>query len=172
VSDEHPQEGRRRTRLDQLLDLVFFAPIGLLAESHARVDELAQRGREQLDGQMKMARMVGQVAVRKGQKEASTRLTQLRAVPGPTSAVTTTPAPAPTVEQVIPVRGATAPQPAPAGPASSTLAIPAYDSLAASQVVPRLDGLSAAELEAVRLYESSHRGRKTILGKIAQLQAR
>jgi hypothetical protein len=39
-------------------------------------------------------------------------------------------------------------------------------------VVNRLEGLSAAELEAVRAYESANRGRKTILSKIAQLQAR
>jgi hypothetical protein len=36
-------------------------------------------------------------------------------------------------------------------------------------VVPRLDGLSAQELDAVRRYELANRGRKTILNKIAQL---
>jgi hypothetical protein len=58
-------------------------------------------------------------------------------------------------------------------PASSDhLAIPGYDSLSASQVVQRLDGLSNDELEAVRAYESATRGRRTILSKIAQLQAK
>jgi hypothetical protein len=51
------------------------------------------------------------------------------------------------------------------------LAIPDYDNLSASQVVPRLAGLSADELESVRRYETSRRGRKTILSKIAQLQS-
>jgi hypothetical protein len=51
------------------------------------------------------------------------------------------------------------------------LAIPDYDSLSASQVVPRLAGLAADELELVRQYEAGTRGRKTILNKIAQLQA-
>lgn len=55
--------------------------------------------------------------------------------------------------------------------AASTLAIPDYDGLSASQVVSRLAGLSSAELEAVREYEAAHRGRKTILSKVAQLQA-
>lgn len=50
------------------------------------------------------------------------------------------------------------------------LAIPDYDSLSASQVVPRLAGLSTAELEAVRRHEQGHRARRTILNKIAQLQ--
>lgn len=67
------------------------------------------------------------------------------------SASTTSPAPAPSV-------------------AVGDLAIPGYDTLSASQVVQRLDGLSRDELEAVRSYEQSGRGRKTILAKIAQLQ--
>src|SRR6266446_3170115 len=48
-------------------------------------------------------------------------------------------------------------------PPSDDLAIPGYDALSASQVVQRLAGLSADELEAVRAYESATRGRKTIL---------
>jgi hypothetical protein len=54
---------------------------------------------------------------------------------------------------------------------ADTLAIPGYDSLSASQVMPRLEGLSTDELELVRLYELANRGRKTILNKIAQIQA-
>ncbi|MGZ4688737.1 MAG: hypothetical protein ACXVKA_13100 [Acidimicrobiia bacterium] len=49
------------------------------------------------------------------------------------------------------------------------LAIPEYDQLSASQVVERLEGLTAGELDAVRAYELAHRGRNTILGKIIQL---
>jgi hypothetical protein len=51
------------------------------------------------------------------------------------------------------------------------LAIPGYDTLSASQVVQRLGGLSAPELEAVHRYENAMRGRRTILSKVAQLQA-
>jgi hypothetical protein len=56
-------------------------------------------------------------------------------------------------------------------PAVVDLAITDYDSLSASQVVTRLPGLSNRELESVRAYEATHRGRKTILNKVAQLQA-
>ncbi len=56
-------------------------------------------------------------------------------------------------------------------PGVDTLAIPGYDSLAASQVVQRLAGLSGPELEAVRRYELAMRGRRTILSKVAQLEA-
>jgi len=55
---------------------------------------------------------------------------------------------------------------------SAALAIPGYDTLSASQVVPRLDALRPDELEAVRQYEAAHRGRRTILNRIAQLQGR
>ena len=55
------------------------------------------------------------------------------------------------------------------GVGAATLAIPGYDALSASQVVERLDGLDATELQAVRAYESAHRNRRTILGKIDQL---
>jgi hypothetical protein len=60
--------------------------------------------------------------------------------------------------------------PAERSPSVAELAITDYDSLSASQVVTRLAGLSGGELEAVRAYEVAHRGRKTILNKIAQLQ--
>lgn len=52
---------------------------------------------------------------------------------------------------------------------SSDLPIPDYDALAASQVVDRLSGLGEHELRAVRTYEATHRGRKTVLGRIDQL---
>jgi len=54
-------------------------------------------------------------------------------------------------------------------PSAAALPIPDYDELSASQVVERLEGLDRDSLEAVRRYESEHRGRNTILGKIAQL---
>ena len=58
------------------------------------------------------------------------------------------------------------------GIASGGLAIPGYDSLAASQVVLRLAGLLPEELAAVRRYELATRRRRTVLGRIAQLEAK
>ncbi|MFZ2057469.1 MAG: hypothetical protein WAV54_08695 [Acidimicrobiales bacterium] len=51
------------------------------------------------------------------------------------------------------------------------LPIPAYDTLAASQVVERLASLTAAELETVRKHESAGRQRRTVLHRIAQLSS-
>ena len=54
-------------------------------------------------------------------------------------------------------------------PSVSTLSIPGFDTLSASQVVQRLDGLNRSELVSVRAYESSNRGRRTILSRVDQL---
>jgi hypothetical protein len=57
-------------------------------------------------------------------------------------------------------------------PAEADLPVQDYDSLAASQVVPRLASLSDEELASVGAYERAHRNRQTILNKVKQLQAR
>ena len=64
----------------------------------------------------------------------------------------------------------------PAAPGGSSagkdaLAIPGYDLLSATQVIDRLVGLARPDLLAVQAYETAHRARTTILGKIAQLSA-
>ena len=51
------------------------------------------------------------------------------------------------------------------------LALADYDSLAASQIVARLEALPGDELEAIRVYESTHRQRRTVIGKVQQLQS-
>ncbi|MEZ5372174.1 MAG: hypothetical protein R2704_05475 [Microthrixaceae bacterium] len=55
-------------------------------------------------------------------------------------------------------------------PSVDALAVPGYDELAASQVVKRLDGLTADELGAVEAYERANRGRRTILARVHRLQ--
>jgi hypothetical protein len=54
---------------------------------------------------------------------------------------------------------------------TTDLPIEEYESLAASQVVARLPSLTADELDAVRRFETDHRGRRTVLGRIEQLLA-
>lgn len=56
-------------------------------------------------------------------------------------------------------------------PEAADLVIPGYDSLAASQVVPRLTTLSPDELGAIGSYELANRGRRTILNRVKQLLA-
>lgn len=49
------------------------------------------------------------------------------------------------------------------------LAIDGYDDLAARQIVDRLGDLDASDLLRIEVYEREHRGRSTVLGKIAML---
>ncbi len=56
-----------------------------------------------------------------------------------------------------------------AGGAADELPIEEYESLAASQVVARLEGLDPDELRRVRRFEAAHRSRRTVLGKVDQL---
>jgi hypothetical protein len=94
-----------------------------------------------------------------------------RLVPEPAPAPAAAAAPAPVGEPSASAVAVDHTPEAPPAPAVETLAIPDYDELSASQVVERLDGLGKAELDAVDAYESAHRGRRTILGKIEQLRA-
>ena len=175
-----------KTPLDQALDLFVYAPLGFALEARELLPELIERGRNQVDGQVTMARMVGRFAVQQGQVEANKRLgpiqqqaasalSDLGLAPRPRGQTATT---RPSTTSAAAPRSARArSQPTGASEATasllddSSLAVPDYDGLAASQVIPRLAGLSAAELEEVRAYEAAKRGRKTILNKIAQLQA-
>ena len=54
---------------------------------------------------------------------------------------------------------------------SAGLPIEDYQSLPASHVVARLERLDRTELDAIRDFEETHRGRRTVLGRIDQLLA-
>jgi hypothetical protein len=85
----------------------------------------------------------------------------------PPSAAFTDPGSAPVADRAA--AAAAAPADVKPAPEVADLPIPDYDELSASQVIERLEGLDPSSLEAIRAYEASHRGRNTILGKIAQL---
>jgi hypothetical protein len=170
MADGTDGNGTDRGPLGHVLDLFVFAPLGLLAESHTIVPKLAESGRQHVDNRVQLARMVGQFAVQQGRQQAAKVVAGLRANgagPQPTSS------PVADADVIDDDDGPLRPPVAGddrGGISEDDLAIPSYDSLAASQVVPRLDGLSSIELEAVRRYEEAHRGRRTVLGKIALLQ--
>jgi hypothetical protein len=92
--------------------------------------------------------------------------------PGPGPAPPSPGASPPSPGASPPRPGVSSPGPEASPPSPTGLAIPGYDSLAASQVVPRLAGLSPEELAAVGAYESAHRARRTILTRVRQLQER
>jgi len=151
---------------EQLLDLLVYAPLGLLLEAKDLLPKLAQKGRQRMGGQVTVARMIGEMAVRQGQRRAESVLKRLREPSGAGTPPADTP----------PTNGhraaPAAPAPTVAGPTTDAagLAIPGYDTLSASQVVPRLEGLTPTELDAVRAYEVATRARKTVLTRIDQLR--
>lgn len=162
----------QKTPLDQALELFVFAPLGIALMARDQMPEIIEKGRTQVSTQITMARFIGKFAVQQGKVEAEKRLKVYVDPPAPV------PTPAPVIPAAavaaMPTPGASAAEPTkPVGkaPAVGTLAIPGYDSLSASQVVQRLAGLSSAELRSVQAYETTARARKTILSKIAQLQA-
>jgi hypothetical protein len=168
-----PTPGHKRPR-DLAVELLVYAPVGLAVSAKEVVPRLVERGRTKVTTQVSAARIIGRFAVEQGQlratkafararEEAQQRLDQVTAPNGSPPRVAPR---SPVVRPATPT-----PRPATSGPGGAELAIPGYDSLSASQVLPRLEGLSDDELESVRVYESAHRGRKTILGRITQLQA-
>ena len=166
--------------LDRVVELAVYAPVGLAVTVAEELPSLVEKGRSRVTSQVVLARLVGRFAVSRAAQEverlASQAATLLDLLGGPTGP--TSPSVAPVVDAGQPVRrpsvspnGNGARPQAVDAPSESQLAIPGYDSLSAPQVVKRLDGLVDGELEAVRRYEETHRGRRTILSKIAQLQA-
>ncbi|HET6963830.1 MAG TPA: hypothetical protein VFH58_03595 [Acidimicrobiales bacterium] len=179
--------------LDAALDLFVYAPVGLAVTAAEELPKLAAKGRTRVNTQLMMARVVGQFAVARGRQEFEKRF----APPAPPAAppVQEEPEPPVTFDQMTAngsahdsapdegLPGARVSEPAGDVTVSTTgdvasagsppvgeLAIPGYDSLSASQVVQRLAGLDQEELAAVGAYEQAHRGRRTILNRIDQLQ--
>lgn len=155
-----------KTPVDQALDLFLYAPLGLALSVRDEVPRWAERGRQQLDAQVTMARIIGKFAV----GEAGRRLNDLTTPQRPGPGVRRQDAGFPDQDEPV-ARATTRSNGNGPGPSADSLAIHGYDALAASQVVPRLAGLSSEELEAVRAYESATRRRKTILNRVAQLQS-
>lgn len=168
-----------RKPAEVLLDSLLYAPLGFVGEARTLAPALAEKGRVQVAN----ARMMGMFAVQLGQAEAVKHLGGLEAqvrnilvgfgLAPPEVVIDDTPDER-DVEVPITVVDDTSESSlaAESAPDVDDLAIPDYDSLAASQVVSRLAGLRPAELTDVQRYERLTRARKTILGKIAQLQAK
>ncbi len=148
-------EAEDRSFTDALLDAFVYAPIGFALDARDLQPDLARRGRQHAAA----ARQIGEMAVKAGLKRLdsnhSAATQESSADPGVSDAADASAAPERAQEES----------------SAEELAIPDYDLLAASQVVKRLDALSASELEAVRLHEVATRDRRTILHKIARLQA-
>lgn len=174
--------------VEQALDLFLYAPLGLALSIRDELPKLVERGRSQVNGQVQMARMMGQFATQAGQKEAEKYIRQATERAGevveemlgarresPRAATTVESKPTRTqgasdAERIVAGNGKSDLLAGPDVPDVDALAIPGYDTLSASQVVQRLAGLATDELEAVEVYERSNRNRRTILNRVDQLR--
>ena len=184
---------------ERLLDLLIFVPAGIAASVVEDFPAMAERGRRKLGVRVSSARAIGQFAVKAGQHEFRRRSGAMGNRSAPAAPVDAEPASGParaeaaTVEHAPDRSQSVTVEPAPVSgnrvvtaghaprvrttpavpsgniPAVSTLSIPGFDTLSASQVVQRLDGLNRSELVSVRAYEASTRGRRTILSRVDQL---
>ncbi|HRE02288.1 MAG TPA: hypothetical protein PLV68_13380 [Ilumatobacteraceae bacterium] len=184
--------------LQRMVDLAVFAPIGLAIAARSDLPRWAKLGRRQLATQLHTVNHLAKVVIGQGRSELTRRLDAAEAartapdphIPDPPdSHIDVRHAPAqPVPSRRVPSRPVEA---LPSEPVSPVAVVPrgtraaanlqaqsaepmpnpidGYDSLAASQVVARLNTLSADELAQVKDYEAAHRSRQTILAKVDQL---
>ena len=187
----------KSTPADRFLELFVFAPAGLALTIVEELPNLVEKGRNRIEGRAATARVVGQFAVQMGCREVVKRARQL-VDPEQPPRRTTPPRPAQADVAASETRPGGVPErvgdtedqdlrvdlgsdrvraqehagthaESNGSAAQGDLAIPAYDTLSASQVVKRLDGLSRDELVEVGEHERQNRHRATILAKVEQL---
>ena len=135
-----------RPPLEQLLDMLVYAPIGLALEAREQLPRYVERGR----GQVAMARVLGRFAAAKAEEEAGRIVAAA-------------------------VEGFSAPPAVPASARSNEgadgieAAVADYDTLTAAHIVRILPTLNPEQLETVREHEAAGRNRVTVLNRIAQL---
>lgn len=199
-SSDQDHDDNEASPLSQAWEIARYAPIGLVMEGPFLLPKLAQMGKAHVRNAQVLGRMAvrqGEAELRRRLADMDSHIVEVlrlvgllpapddgtaartdaeAAVQGPTSGdagaeawVRNVPTHGPAGGPATGERAATMPRRS--GLGVDELAIPDYDSLSASQVVKRLSGLRSDELAAVGRYELAHRGRKTILNKVAQLQA-
>jgi hypothetical protein len=153
-----------RPLIDEIIDYAVYAPLGLAITVLEDLPGLVNRGKAKLGPQIGIARFAGKMAFRQVRRNIEDLLRPSTPSEEPQPEANEILDLTGTEGVIIEARGHVAEGPAP------ELAIPAYDTLAASQIVARLNGLNAEELSSVRLYEETHRARRTILARITQLE--
>ncbi len=145
------------------VDLLVFAPIGLVKRARTLVPELIRDGRATASSAKTIGKFVTPIARKQGTKLVKSKVEGLTKAKAPRSATPASPA--------SPSSQAATASSAAAGAPDSAEPFEGYDHLGSAAVVARLGELSARERAAVLRYERAHRNRRTILGRIDQLDA-
>ena len=155
----------------RLIELALFAPIGAAVVARERLPEIVEVGKERVHQRLTLARFIGQMVVHQGRRELERRLAEPRppaadgsTLRGPVDRAE--PAGRPPTERATDAVPLLVPP-----PPADQLPIDDYESLAAGQVVARLPGLDRDALESIDTFERSHRNRRTVLNRIAQLRS-
>jgi hypothetical protein len=150
-SDEQPSEASGEG----------FSPLDVLGMVVDELSSLATSSCHKISQELKNAEAIGTMTVRVGgaavKKQVFEFLGLTKAQPAPSSTPSSTTS---TVKE----------RSDPEAAAVIDAVIPGYDDLSASQVIRLLDELEPDGLDAVDVHESGHRGRRTILNKVHQLQ--
>lgn len=128
---------------DRVLDVVLYAPAGLLRRLRDDLPGLVASGRREVEDRVRVAHWVGEMSVNYGRTELQRRMSGASATP-----------------QVTDVAESDA---------VSAQPFDGYDDLAADRLVQLLSKFPTAELAVIRVYEQSKRARRTVLAKIDQL---
>lgn len=166
---------------EQLIELLLYAPIGLLYEYQEVLPKLVKRGKSQVQ----IARIMGQMAVSRSQSDparavgdlatlASTVVAKVVTELGSQIGLAPDKVPA-TAEGPADQDKASAQPDAAEGPVdaepqpSKPLPIARYDELTAREILPLLEELTADQRERVGAHERANRNRKTVLAKLDRL---
>lgn len=139
----------RSASVPRAVELAVFAPIGLAAVVHDRVPQVIRAGRRRAAQRLTIARFVGELVVVEARRRARGAPDSVR----PSGAGE---------DDATDQRGS--------APSAPRPPFDDYQQLSAAQVVARLRGLSAAELDAAATFERAHRRRRTVLGGIERLR--
>ena len=152
--------------LERLAALALFGPLDLTIKVVEELPSSVDRARQQLVA----ARFLGKMVVDQSLVQARRRL-GITTVPRSDDAASASEADASPVTDPGAERpdGETA-RNGDAIPDAADLALPDYEHLPDAHVVAKLAGLTAAERDDIEAFETAHRHRRTILGKLRQLQ--
>jgi hypothetical protein len=163
--------------LARLVELALIVPVevsGRLVEAVPAVVDKVPAAAERVKREVVLARFLGKMVVDQGVRELRARLTPSD---DETSGDAGRRAGRAATDPSLPARPESDHETArprsdsPDVPDVSSLALADYDHLSSAQIVGKLDGLDAAERRAIERYERAARARRTILGKLAQLEA-
>ena len=143
---------------EQLLDLLIYAPIGLLLEAKDLIPKLADRGR----GQVALTQLAGKVAGNRGRGETAPLFRQLVEAAGAALGSMTTDEHE--LSDELDDHGESSED-------DLSLPIKNYNAFSAPQLLEKLEALDQQQLDEILDYELTHRDRQTVTNRIKQLSA-